>query len=111
MREATKVGASGVVTRILNRLRRRDGTYMNFYILLDLDVIDPAFAPGVAMPEIGGFTTAEMQLIIEGLQDHGAMVGAAVVGGSPTQDGTQVTDLVTATLANDLLHLMTKGPG
>jgi agmatinase len=109
MREAAAIGPKGVVERIVKRLTRRDGTIMDAFVLLDMDVLDPAFAPGVATPEIGGLNPSDMQMILEGLQGSTSVVSAAILGASPEADPTKVTALTMATLANDLLHLLAKG--
>jgi arginase family enzyme len=37
------------------------------YLSLDIDVVDPAFAPGTGTPEVGGFTSLQMQDLLRGL--------------------------------------------
>lgn len=107
--EALSLGPQKVAEKILQRLRRRDGTYTNAVIVLDLDVIDPAFAPAVEIPEIGGLSTADVQAILAGLGGAVPVVSAVLVGAAPEQDTTKVTGLVAAGLANDVLHLIAKG--
>lgn len=107
--DALEIGVQGVVARILKRLHRRDGTYMPAFILLDMDVLDPAFAPGVVDPEVGGFSTAQLQAILVGMQGSTQTLSAAVLGAAPESDPTKTTGMVMANLANDLLHLIAKG--
>lgn len=109
MRDAAHVGPAGVTERILKRLSRRDGTVMNAAILIDVDVVDPAFAPGVAEPEVGGYNVVDIGAILEGLQGAAVVVGGAVLGATPEADPSHVTSLATASIANDLLHLLAKG--
>lgn len=39
------------------------------YLSLDIDTLDPAFAPATGTPETGGWSTRELRTIIRGLQD------------------------------------------
>ncbi|RFC61985.1 agmatinase [Fulvimarina endophytica] len=81
-----------------------DETYVSF----DIDVIDPAFAPGTGTPEIGGVTSFEAQRLVRHLAGlH--IVGADIVEVSPPLDGTGVTALTAATLMFELLCVMAEG--
>lgn len=72
---------------------RRPAVSGSVYLSLDLDVLDPAFAPGVSHREPGGLTVREVLTVIQGVS--GELVGADVVEYNPRQD----TDGVTATVA------------
>ncbi len=75
------------------------------YISFDVDVIDPAFAPGTGTPEIGGITTIEAQQMIRGLQGLN-LIGADVVEVSPPFDLNGATALMAATLMFELLCIL-----
>ena len=75
------------------------------YFSLDIDAIDPAFAPGTGVPEIAGITTYEAQRIIRGLRGLN-IVGADFVEVSPPIDPSGITALVAANLAFDVLCLL-----
>ena len=77
------------------------------YFTFDIDGIDPTFAPGTGTPEIGGFSTRESQLIIRSLHKI-PFIGADVVEVSPPFDLNNMTSLVGATMAFEILCLMTK---
>lgn len=109
MSDVADFGTKGVVDRILKRLQRRDGTFMDAFVVLSMNALDPAYAPGVALPEVGGFTSREMQAILQGLQGSTTVLSAAIVGAATDTDPTKVTAMTVATLTNDLLHLMAKG--
>ncbi|MFH2101849.1 MAG: agmatinase [Chloroflexota bacterium] len=64
------------------------------YLSLDLDALDPAFAPGVSHPEPGGLTTREVLAIIQGLQVP--LVGADLVEFNPTRDPAGITAALAA---------------
>jgi len=75
------------------------------YISFDVDVLDPAFAPGTGTPEIGGMTTLQAQQMIRGLRGLN-LVGADVVEVSPPFDVGGATALVGATLMFELLCIL-----
>lgn len=74
------------------------------YISLDLDVLDPAFAPGVSHFEPGGLTTRELITILQGLK--GRVVGADIVEFNPRQDASGRTAMVAAKLLKEMAALM-----
>jgi agmatinase len=66
------------------------------YISVDIDVLDPAFAPGTGTPEPGGLTTRELFRILRALHPL-EVVGFDVVEVAPQYDHTgQVTALAAA---------------
>ena len=75
------------------------------YVTFDVDVLDPAFAPGTGTPEIGGMTTLQAQYMIRGLQGLN-LIGADVVEVSPPFDQGGATALVGATMMFELLCVL-----
>jgi agmatinase len=65
---------------------------------LDVDVVDPAFAPGTGTPEVGGPTSREVMAFLRALAGI-RLVGADVVEVCPPYDHGEVTSLLGATLA------------
>jgi agmatinase len=85
-------------------VRERAGTRPVF-ISFDVDVLDPAFAPGTGTPEVGGLSTAEALAFLRTLRGI-QLVGADVVEVSPPYDGPgQQTALAAANVAYELLGL------
>lgn len=74
------------------------------YLSLDLDVLDPAFAPGVSHPEPGGLTVREVISIIQGLE--APLVGADVVELNPSLDAAGSTARVAAKLLKEIAARM-----
>ena len=74
------------------------------YVSLDLDVLDPAFAPGVSHYEPGGLTTREVLGILHNLQ--ATVVGADLVELNPTRDPTGVTATVAAKFYKEIVARM-----
>ena len=73
-----------------------------FYISLDIDCVDPAYAPGTGSPEVGGFTIAEILALIRGLKGL-PVVGFDVMEVSPAYDHAEITALLAATLVYEFL--------
>ena len=72
------------------------------YISLDIDCVDPAYAPGTGAPEVGGFTSAEILALIRGLKGL-PVVGFDVMEVSPAYDHAEITALLAATLVYEFL--------
>jgi arginase len=70
------------------------------YISLDLDVLDPAFAPGISHYEPGGLSVRDVIRVIQ--RFRGRLVGADIVELNPTRDRDGVTAMVAAKLAKEL---------
>ncbi len=77
------------------------------YLSLDMDCLDPAFAPGVSHHEPGGMTTREVLGIIQNLQ--GPLVGADIVEVNPKRDLNGVTAMVAAKLLKEIMANMVGG--
>ncbi len=70
------------------------------YVSIDLDGIDPAYAPGVSHPEPGGLTSREVIGLINKIQ--GPIVGADIVEYNPERDINLLTAHLAARLAKEL---------
>ena len=77
------------------------------YLTFDIDGIDPTHAPGTGTPEVGGFNVRDAQLIIRELNQVN-FIGADVVEVSPPFDVNNMTSLVGATIAFEILCTMTR---
>lgn len=98
--EARQLGPEELATRVRELVG--DGPA---YISLDIDAVDPAFAPGCGTPVPGGPTSSEVRRFLKGL-DGLDVVGADLVELNPPYDPTQTTAILAAFLSFDLLHLM-----
>ncbi len=85
------------------RIRARVGSGP-VYLSIDIDVLDPAHAPGTGTPEPGGLTTRELQTILRGL-DGLDIVGADIVEVAPAYDHAELTALAAANVAFEYLGL------
>jgi agmatinase len=80
------------------------------YLTVDIDALDPAFAPATGTPVVGGLSTAELRSVLHRLYGLD-VVGADVVEVAPHYEGpAQITALAAATIAQDLLHLLAGAP-
>jgi guanidinopropionase len=100
MEEFADIGVAATIAEA-RRIVGDEPTYVTF----DVDVLDPAFAPGTGTPEIGGITTLQAQQLIRGLQGLN-LVGADVVEVSPPFDVGGATALVGATMMFELLCIL-----
>ena len=71
------------------------------YISLDIDGLDPAFAPGVSHPEPGGLTTRNIINIINELE--GNVVGGDIVEYNPINDINDITAYTAAKLLKEII--------
>jgi len=92
---------------VVARIRERVGD-APLYISIDIDVLDPAHAPGTGTPEAGGMTSRELLGILRGLAGT-RLVGADVIEVAPAYDHAEMTTVAAAHVAFELLALMLLG--
>jgi agmatinase len=97
------------VDQAVDRVRDRVGD-RPVYLSVDIDVLDPAHAPGTGTPEPGGLTTRELQLILRGLTGLN-LAGADVVEVAPAYDHAELTALAAANVAYEFLGLLARRAG
>jgi guanidinobutyrase / D-arginase len=98
---------TGGVDAVVNTIRERVGDGP-LYLSIDIDVLDPAHAPGTGTPEAGGLTSRELLLILRGLAGM-PLVGADVVEVAPPYDHAEITAVAAAHVCYELLALMLMG--
>jgi len=99
-RDIERIGVDGVVDRIVERVGEHP-----VYVSIDIDVLDPAFAPATGTPEAGGMTSREL------LGTLRAMSGLRLVGGDivevcPAYDHAEITAVAAANVGYELLTVM-----
>ncbi|MBE1496948.1 agmatinase [Amycolatopsis lexingtonensis] len=97
------------VAETVDALRQRIGD-RPLYVSVDIDVLDPAHAPGTGTPEAGGMTSRELLEILRGLRDLN-LVGADVVELAPAYDHAEITAIAASHVAYDLVSLLSLGKG
>jgi guanidinobutyrase / D-arginase len=97
-------GVDEVVTGLRTRIGNRP-----LYVSIDIDVLDPAHAPGTGTPEAGGLTSRELLAILRGLAGT-RIVSADVVELSPAYDHAELTTVAASHVAYELISLMALAP-
>ncbi len=101
--DVERTGIDGVAAAIRERVGDRP-----VYVSVDIDVLDPAHAPGTGTPEAGGLTSREVLGILRGLAGT-RLVGADVVEVAPAYDHAEMTTVAAAHICYELLALMALG--
>jgi len=99
------LGTPGMIEAIAQRVGDRP-----VYVSVDIDVLDPAFAPGTGTPEAGGLTSRELLAVLRSLA-HLNLVGADIVEVAPAYDHAQVTGIAAAHVGYELLSALALGKG
>ncbi len=99
-RDFDRAGVAGAVALAVKCLRSPT------YITVDIDCLDPAFAPGTGTPEAGGLTSRELLGILRGLAGQVNIAAADVVEVSPPYDPSGATAVAASNAAYELLGLL-----
>jgi agmatinase len=100
-RELDDIGVSGALERTAERLRAP------VYVTVDIDVLDPAYAPGTGTPEAGGLSSRELLALLRGIAGLDSnVVGADLVEVSPPYDPAGATAVAAANAAYELVCLL-----
>jgi agmatinase len=94
------LGFAGAIERIAARVENRP-----VYVSIDIDVLDPAHAPGTGTPEAGGITSRELLGILRSFANLN-LVGADVVEVAPAYDHAEITGIAAAHVIYELLSAM-----
>ncbi|WP_328529894.1 agmatinase [Nocardioides sp. NBC_00368] len=92
------------VDEVVDKLRQRVGN-RPVYVSVDIDVLDPAHAPGTGTPEAGGLTSRELLEILRGFAGLN-LIGADVVEVAPAYDHAELTGVAASHVAYDLVSLL-----
>lgn len=98
--EFDDIGVKGAIEKIAERVEDRP-----MYVSIDIDVLDPAHAPGTGTPEAGGLTSRELLAVIRSLRERN-LVGADVVEVAPVYDHAEITGIAAAHVIYELLSAM-----
>jgi len=100
MDEAMGMGLARILKEIKDRVADKP-----VYITLDIDSLDPAFAPGTGTPEVGGFSSYQVLQLLRGLKGLN-IIGADVVEVSPPFDHSNITSILASNLVFEYLSLL-----
>ena len=84
----------------IKKIQKTLGTQRT-YVTIDIDGLDPSFCPGTAVPEIGGITPRDTQVIIRALMGIN-VIGADISEVAPCYDPTGITSVTAANLMFEL---------
>jgi agmatinase len=98
------LGWRGVLEKVVARVGDRP-----VYVSLDIDVLDPAFAPGTGTPEAGGMTSRELLNVLRGFAGLN-LVGADIVEVAPAYDHAEITGIAASHAAYELISAMAPRP-
>ena len=96
------------IDQIVQRIKDRIGDNP-LYISIDIDVLDPAHAPGTGTPEVAGMTTREILNVLRGLAGS-QLVSADVVEVAPAYDHAELTSTAAATIVYELINIIARNP-
>jgi agmatinase len=98
----TDIDDAGVPATIA-QLREQVGD-RPLYVSIDVDVLDPAFAPATGTPETAGLSSRELMRFVRGLAGT-HLVGADIVEVAPAYDQAEITGVAAANLAYEFCSL------
>ena len=101
--DVEELGVPGMVERIADRVGDRP-----VYVSVDIDVLDPAHAPGTGTPEAGGLTSRELLATLRSFARLN-LVGADIVEVAPAYDHAQITGIAAAHVGYELLSALAAG--
>ena len=96
-RDIPKIGVDEVIKRVIERVGN-----LPAYLSIDVDVLDPAFAPGTGTPEAGGLSSREMLEILRGISTLN-LVGADIVEVAPAYDHAEITSIAASHMAYEII--------
>jgi agmatinase len=117
LRDSERLGFSTVhcadvellgLSAAVDRMRERLGD-VRIYVSVDIDVLDPAHAPGTGTPEAGGLTSRELLVMLRALADLD-VVSADIVEVAPAYDHAELTGIAAAHVGYELLSVMSCQP-
>ncbi len=96
------LGTAGMISAVAARVADRP-----VYVSVDIDVLDPAFAPGTGTPEAGGLTSRELLTVLRSFARLN-LIGADIVEVAPAYDHAQITGIAAAHVGYELLSALAK---
>lgn len=103
--EIDHLGVTGIVERIADRVGDRP-----VYVSVDIDVLDPAHAPGTGTPEAGGLSSRELLATLRSFARLN-LIGADIVEVAPSYDHAQITGIAAAHVGYELISALAAGRG
>ena len=108
--EMMKIDAMGIGEVVQHALSKLSAGTAGVHVSLDVDGIDPDFAPGVGTPVSGGLSMRETHLIMEVLADSGMMTSLEIAELNPILDNANATGKLVCELICSALGQKVMGP-
>ncbi len=89
------------IKKTIELIKARVGNFP-LYVSIDIDVLDPAFAPGTGTPEAGGLSSRELLSILRGISNLN-IIGADIVEVAPAYDHAEITSIAASHLAYEFI--------
>jgi len=103
---AKQIAKNGV-DKALTRLKKQLGHLNKIYLTLDIDCLDPAYAPGTGTPQFGGLSSRELLDLVEGIFDLPIM-GMDIVEVAPKLDDSLVSVFAARKLVTEVCGFIHK---
>ena len=101
-RDVDRIGVNGVIDADASSA----SATTRVYVSIDIDVLDPAFAPGTGTPEAGGMTSRELLAMLRGMSRPARSSVPTSSRSSPAYDHAEITAVAAANLAYELVTSM-----
>jgi len=102
MEQVSERGIDAVVDSVLEEIAEAE----HLFLSVDIDSLDPAFAPGTGTPEPGGLTTRELLRTVRRLARAKRIAGIEVVEVSPPYDHAGITAMAAHRVVLEALTAM-----
>lgn len=100
--ELQEIGCTKTLKKIID-ICNPDLKKNQIYISIDLDCLDPVFAPGISVPAPCGLTTLELTFLVKKILEKYNIIGCDIVELSPSYDVNHVTANFSARLLKEIL--------
>jgi agmatinase len=101
-REIDTIGTEGIIKKIHDRVGHKNPVYLS----IDIDTLDPAFAPATGTPETGGWSTRELRTIIRGLKGINIVAGDIVEVAPAYDTNAELSTMAAADILYEVMSLM-----
>ena len=95
----------------LKEVKERYQGYDAIYMTIDIDVLDPAFAPGTGTPEAGGLTTRELMELVRGMVEALPVKAVDLVEVAPPLDQSDITTWAALKIIYEILGAQARKQG
>jgi agmatinase len=99
MNNIEEVGIHEISDAIMSAIKK----FSNLYISIDIDVVDPAFAPGTGYPEPGGLSSRQLLYMLNRIKNLKSLKMVDIVEVNPEKDVSDITSKLAAKIISELV--------